>query len=69
MTIILYYKYLNDVKELHPDIYFELMDYSKSTLKGIMNDMITSNLNLKDNEAVTSFFSTRPPLIKVIEKL
>jgi len=69
MTTILYNKYLKDIKELHPDIYLGLMDYPKSTLTGVMNDMITSNLDLKDNEAVKSFFSTRPHLIKVIEKL
>ena len=69
MDNILYSNYLNKIKELQPDIYLKLIDYPDSTLIGIMNDMITSSLDLKDQEAVTSFFSTRPQLTKVIEIL
>ena len=65
----LYQVYLKKISDTHPDLYIKLLDYPDATIVGIMNDMISSKLNLDDNNAVKKFFSTRLHLIKIIEVL
>ena len=64
-----YFNYLTSIKDKQPDLYIKLLDYPDATIVGIMNDMISSKLDLNNNDAVKKFFSTRLHFSKIIEVL
>jgi len=61
--------YLKKISDAQPDLYIKLLDYPDATIVGIMNDMISSKLDLDNNDSVKKFFSTRLHFSKIIEVL
>ena len=56
-----YTHHLNQLKQ-YPDLYLKLIDYPNGTLKGILNELLSSKINLNDEEKVRAFFEARLPL-------
>ena len=53
-----YSHHLEQIKK-YPDIYLKLVDLPNASIKGILNDLLSSKINLNDEEKVRGFFKSR----------
>lgn len=51
----------------YPDIYLKLLDLPFASIKGILNDLLSSKINLNDEDEVRAFFKTRLFLQRYID--
>jgi len=51
----------------YPDIYLKLINYPRSVLEGTFIDLLTSKINISDNEQVQQFFKFRSALTPYLD--
>jgi len=61
-----YNAYLDKIMDLYPELYFKLMELPDSSIRGTVNDMVTSKINLDNPVAVQQFMKFRLNLAKYI---
>lgn len=54
-----YYSHHLEQLKKYPDVYLKLIDLDSNSIKGILNDLLSSKINLNDEEKVRGFFKSR----------
>ena len=54
-----YYSHHLEQLKKYPDIYLKLIEMHSSSIKGILNSLLSSKINLNDEEKVRAFFKTQ----------
>ena len=62
-----YAHHLNVIGKKYPDIFLKLVDKPKSVIQGHLNDLLSSKIDLNDEEAVRGFFRSHLALEKYID--
>lgn len=53
-----YSHHFEQIKKKYPDLYLKLMDKPSSIIKGYLNALLSSKININDEEAVRGFFKS-----------
>ncbi len=62
-----YSHHFEQIKKKYPDLYLKLMDKPSSVIKGHLNALLSSKIDINDEEAVRGFFKSNMFLEKYID--